>query len=261
MSISPVVEEVATQLDALVEICQAAHEVILPFWRTELDIETKDDNSPVTKADKAANKVIEAALLELTPDIPVISEEGTQEVVAEDSIFWLVDPLDGTKSFIKGLDEFTVNIALIENREPVIGVLGVPAQNKIYKAIAGQGAWKSEAQGDWRQIKASAKPEDGLRVVSSRSHQSPKLIEWLQNNGIKVKEHIGAGSALKFALVAEGTADIYPRIGPTMEWDTAAGHCIVKAAGGIMNDINGDPFLYGKSGDGYLNGGFIVSGI
>ncbi|MDG1287648.1 MAG: 3'(2'),5'-bisphosphate nucleotidase CysQ [Rickettsiales bacterium] len=259
MSLSPQAQTVAAQLDALVEICEKAHQVILPYWRTELEIESKDDNSPVTKADKAANEVIEKALLALFPDIPVVSEEGTQEALAQDAIYWLVDPVDGTKSFIAGLDEFTVNIALIEQNKPVIGILGVPAQKKIYKAVAGQAAWKRHEGEEWQKIERAERPEDGLRVVTSRSHRSPKLTQWLDDNGVKVKEHIGAGSALKFGLVAEGLADLYVRIGPTMEWDTAAGHCLVEAAGGIMTDLEGQPFLYGK--EGYLNGGFIVRGV
>jgi len=259
VNLSAQTQAIAVQIDALVEICEKAHQVILPFWQTDLQVESKEDDSPVTKADKAANQVIETALLELFPDIPVVSEEGTQATLAEDAIYWLVDPVDGTKSFIAGLDEFTVNIALIENRKPVIGILGVPAQKKIYKAIAGRGAWKRDEGQEWQKIQTSERPQDGLRVVTSRSHRSPKLAEWLDKNGVKVKEHIGAGSALKFGLVAEGLADLYVRIGPTMEWDTAAGHCIVEAAGGIMTDLEGKPFLYSKKD--YLNGGFIVRGM
>ena len=258
MTLSAQATAIAAQMDALIDICQQAHQVILPYWKTDLEIEEKEDDSPVTKADKAANEVIEQALLRLAPDIPVISEEGTQESVEEEAIYWLVDPLDGTKSFIKGTDEFTVNIALIENRQPVLGILGVPAQDKIYKAIAGNGAWKREGTGEWQAIETSPRRQEGLRVIASRSHRSPKLSEWLDENGVKVKDHVGAGSALKFGLVAEGLADLYPRIGPTMEWDTAAGHCLIEAAGGSMTDINGEPFLYGK--DGYLNGGFVVKG-
>ena len=245
-------------MDALIEICEAAHEVILPYWRTELDIEEKQDDSPVTKADKAANIVIVDALQKLFPQIPAVSEEGAKPVLEQGATFWLIDPLDGTKSFIKGLDEFTTNIALIENGQPVIGVLGVPAQKNIYKAILGQGAFKREGEnGEWKPIHASAqRDEEGVRIVSSLSHRSPKLEAWLEQQGIKVKSRVGAGSALKFGLVAEGKAELYPRIGPTMEWDTAAGHCIAQAAGCTMTTLTGEPFLYGKQG--YLNGGFLV---
>ncbi len=258
MSQSELVLKVAAQMDALIEICEAAHKVILPYWKTDLDIEEKSDESPVTKADKAANKLIVDALEKLFPEIPTVSEEGEKPDLPEGAAFWLIDPVDGTKSFIKGLDEFTTNIALVENKKPVIGILGVPAQHKIYKAVAGQGAYKRNDGEEWQKIQTSKRPDDGLRVVTSRSHRSPKLTQWLNNNGVKVKEHVGAGSALKFGLVAEGLADLYVRIGPTMEWDTAAGHCIIEAAGGIMTDLNGEPFLYGKQG--YLNGGFLVRG-
>lgn len=243
-------------MDALIEICEQAHQIILPYWKTDLDVQEKMDDSPVTKADKAANESIVNALEKLFPEIPTVSEEGAKPELPTDATFWLIDPLDGTKSFIKGRDEFTTNIALVENRKPVIGILGLPAKNKIYKAVAGQDAFKREGKGEWEAIKISARSEEGLRVVSSLSHCSPKLEEWLAENGIKVQSRVGAGSALKFGLVAEGLADIYPRIGPTMEWDTAAGHCIAEAAGATMTDLNGAPFLYGKKG--YLNGGFLV---
>ena len=260
MTPSAEAKAIAGEIDRIVEICLAAHEVILPYWQTELEVEAKDDESPVTLADKAANNTIVAALKMLTPEVPIVSEEGHRHPLEnENDLFWLVDPLDGTKSFIKGLDEFTVNIALVENRHPVLGVLGVPARGLVYKAAIGQGAWRKEInETDWQSIQVSPRPQDGIRVVSSRSHRSPKLVEWLQNNGVPVKERVAAGSALKFGLVAEGLADLYPRIGPTMEWDTAAGHCLIEAAGGIMTDLNGEPFLYGKQG--YLNGGFVVRG-
>lgn len=259
MTLSPTVQQVAQQMNRLVEICEAAHQVIMPFWKTgDLEIESKDDDSPVTKADKAANEVIEKALKELAPQIPVVSEEGTQQSLPADALFWLVDPLDGTKSFIRGENEFTVNIALIENRRPVLAALSIPAQDIFYRAVKGQGAFKRAGQGEWQQIHVSTVPAEGNRIVSSRSHKSPKLAAWIEAAGIPVKELVAANSALKFGLVAEGKADLYPRIGPTMEWDTAAGHCLVEAAGGNMIDLNGEPFLYGK--EGYLNGGFIVRG-
>lgn len=258
MKISSQAQAVITQIDALVEICEGAHQAILPYWKNSVEIEVKEDDSPVTQADKAANELIEKSLLALFPDIPVVSEEGTQQALAEDAIFWLVDPLDGTKSFIAGRDEFTVNIALVENRSPVLGILGVPAQDMIYKAAHGYGAFKRDGQENWQAIECSAASDDGLRVVTSRSHRSPKLTQWLEENGLKVKEHVAASSALKFGLVAEGKADLYTRIGPTMEWDTAAGHCLINVAGGTMTDLNGEAFLYGKQG--YLNGGFVVSG-
>ncbi len=247
------------RMDALVEICQAAHQAILPYWKTDLAVETKADDSPVTLADKAANDVIVSALHKLNLDIPIISEEGEQPQQPQDGLFWLIDPLDGTQSFIRGSNEFTVNIALVENRQPVLGIIGVPAQNMIYKAVKSQPAYKRIGQQEWKIIQTSKRPKDGLRVVSSRSLRSPKLVHWLNEHGVKIKERIGAASALKFGLIAEGVADIYPRIGPTMEWDTAAGHCIVESAGGIMTDLHGKPFLYGK--DGYLNEGFLVRGV
>jgi len=244
-------------------ICEQAHAIILPYWQNEsaLGIETKDDDSPVTLADKAANALIVAALAKLTPNIPIISEEGDQPPLGATERFWLVDPLDGTKGFIRGTDAFTVNIGLIENGYPVFGMLGVPAQRKLYYGGVGQGAHCSMIgeEGKWRAIKTNAvlrsQPQ---KLIASHSHRSPKLEEWVLQNGIQIAERIHTSSALKYALVAEGTADLYPRFGPTMEWDSAAGQAIVEAAGGVVTDLQGNRFAYGKPG--YLNGGFIVWG-
>ncbi len=252
--------QLVNRLDEIVAICEAAHEVILPYWRSDLEIESKADDSPVTQADKAANTFIETALKKLAPEIPVVSEEGTQQALDENATFWLVDPVDGTKSFIRGDDEFTVNIALIENRRAILGVLGVPAQGNIYKAALGHGAWKKPV-GDapWEAIKVSqTQKTEPQRVMSSQSHRSPSLEAWLEEQSVTVKERVGASSALKFGLIAEGAADIYPRMGPTMEWDTAAGHCLIEAAGGTLTQLDGSAFLYGKAT--YLNGGFIARG-
>ena len=255
------VPEMMPPLAPLIELCWQAHEVILPYWRSgDMAIECKDDNSPVTQADLKANHLIVERLRQLHPEIAVVSEEGTQQELATGSRFWLVDPLDGTKSFIKGRDEFTVNIALIENQRPVLGVMGVPAQGKLYYARKGEGAFRlAQKNANAERISVRLRESgQAVKVVASLAHQSPKLHAWLDSCGRSVEEFVGAGSALKFALVAEGQADLYPRLGPTMEWDTAAGHCLVEEAGGMMLNEQGKAFLYQKAG--YLNGSFVVKG-
>jgi 3'(2'), 5'-bisphosphate nucleotidase len=260
MPVSPRSQAIAKEMPQLLAICEKAHQAILPFWQSKsLEVSQKGDDSPVTQADKAANAVIVEALRELTPDILIISEEEKhQPPPPHNEPFWLVDPLDGTKSFIRGSDQFTVNIALIEHNTPIIGVLGVPAQNLRYHAIKGDRAFKIIGNGTAETLQVSHYQKSQLNIVSSLSHRSPKLDTWLEAQEITIQSRLNAGSALKFALVAEGSADLYPRFGPTMEWDTAAGHCLIEAAGGSMTQLDGTVFNYGKPG--YLNGGFLASG-
>lgn len=245
------------------QICAIAREAgaaIMAVYAKEFDIELKEDESPLTCADRAAHEVISAGLKQITPHIPVLSEEGRSIPYAERctwSRFWLVDPLDGTKEFIKRNGEFTVNIALIENCRVVLGVVFVPARDLLYFGSQGAGCWRQAGAGAPEQIQVrQADHVAGLTVVMSRSHPSPELEGFL--GGLRVAEALPVGSSLKLCVVAEGKADLYPRLGPTMEWDTAAGHAIVEAAGGTMTGVDGAPFLYNK--ENLLNPCFVVRG-
>lgn len=243
------------------QVCQIARDAgaaIMQVYDGDHAVEYKKDLSPLTAADKASHEVIASGLEQFLPTVPVLSEEGAEVPYAERKQweqFWLVDPLDGTKEFIKRNGEFTVNIALIENGQPVLGVVYVPVQDRMYWGIAGEGAWMQQGQADTQSIHVR-KPdnEKGLTVVMSRSHPSKELEEYLY--GINVAEALPVGSSLKLCVVAEGKADIYPRLGPTMEWDTAAGHAVVVAAGGLVKKTNGHPLTYNK--EELLNPYFIV---
>jgi 3'(2'), 5'-bisphosphate nucleotidase len=219
----------------------------------------KSDDSPLTAADRAAHASIEAGLQELYPEIPLLSEEGRGIPFAERKSwrqFWLVDPLDGTKEFIKRNGEFTVNIALIEDGFPVAGIVHLPAAGKTYYGGKGEGAWLEEEGSPPVMIHPRAPlAGSGLTVVMSRSHPSPELDDYLA--GIDVAASISVGSSLKFCAIAEGKADLYPRLGPTMEWDTAAGQAVVESAGGKVVDLAGNRLRYNK--EVLLNGSFIVS--
>ncbi len=227
----------------LQSIARDAGEAILAIYNTDFDVRRKDDASPVTEADEAAEAVILKGLARIAPDIPVIAEESVAAGHIPDvsgGRFWLVDPLDGTKEFINRNGEFTVNIALIENGTPVLGVVYAPA---IRRMFCGYGA---SATGDGAPIEAKPVPEKGLTVIASRSHRDYKTEEFLE--AYDVKELKSAGSSLKLCLIAAGEADMYPRLGRTMEWDTAAGHAVLRAAGGSVTTVEGAPFVYGKPG-------------
>jgi len=208
----------------------------------------KADGSPVTAADTAAEAVILPALRRLTPDIPVISEEETAAGTSPEltgNVFWLVDPLDGTKEFIKQNGEFTVNIALIEDGVPALGIVHSPVTGDTYAAAGPGTATLALAGGEVKPIKVRKPPAEGITVVASRSHSSgPELDAFLK--GLKVAELRSAGSSVKLCLVARGDADLYPRLGTTMEWDIAAGHAVLLGAGGRIETIDGMPFLYAK---------------
>ncbi len=197
------------------------------------DVREKDDKSPVTLADEVAHGILLDGLRRIDPATPVVSEEAEAagfEARRGWGRFWLVDPLDGTKEFIKRRAEFTVNVALIENGEPVLGVVEAPALDLLYWAVKGGGAWREEKGGPAQRIYSSvAAPGTPLTVVESLSHPSPELEEYLQT--IPVGRRVKAGSSLKFCWVAEGRADVYPRLGPTMEWDVAAGDCVYRQSG------------------------------
>lgn len=242
----------------------------MTVYRTDFDSTRKDDGSPVTLADTAAEAVILPGLRALTPDIPVVSEEEHSAGDSPVSIgerFWLVDPLDGTREFLKRNDEFTVNIGLVENNVPIFGVLYAPALDLMYAGTSTSGATLIEGGKDdhdadldknERPITCRMPPEDGLDVLVSRSHaRNERLEDYLEDE--PVRSHMPQGSALKFGRLAEGVADIYPRFGPTCEWDTAAGHAIVLAAGGSLTKIDGSVFDYGKKPK-FLNPGFVAFG-
>ena len=243
-----------TLLDAIYTIALDAGKSIMTHYHSNITVENKADNSPVTIADLAANEIIINQLQQLAPDIPILSEESPQTDWQQRQYwqsFWLVDPLDGTKEFINKNGEFTVNIALIENGKPILAVVYAPALNK---------AWLGDGKTAWLVTKAGKEvirllPSTIPTVVGSRSHPSVGLEAYLQRLG----EHkwIAVGSSLKFCLVAEGRAQYYPRLGPTMMWDTAAGQCIAESAGATVNDLDGFPLRYDR--EPLLNPCFVVS--
>ncbi len=229
-------------LKSIVEVARIASREILDVYRSDIAVRAKEDRSPLTEADLRSHRVIVAGLSELTPSVPVLSEESEQLDYASRARwerFWLVDPLDGTKEFIKRNGEFTVNIALIDNGQPILGVVGAPELDTWYLAEKGQGAWKQVGQADLVPIRCSSLAQGSAwRVVGSRSHPSPRLGGLLEKLG--PHEMVPMGSSLKLCLVAEGKADLYPRFGPTMEWDTGAAHAIVSEAGGVVLTAVGD---------------------
>lgn len=246
-------------VEILNQIAFEAGKEILEIYEQDFEVFTKDDKSPLTLADKKANEVIVAALKKNFPEIPILSEEGKNipyEVRKNWEFFWLVDPLDGTKEFIKKNGEFTVNIALIHNGKPVAGVIYAPVLDRFYFAKNGEGAFKRE-KGETTKI-SGEKPKEGqaLKVVASRSHPSPELEEYLET--LTIDSFVAIGSSLKLCLVAEGKAHIYPRLGPTMEWDTGAGHAILNEAGCETLDVTTHKeMVYNK--ENLLNNYFIAS--
>lgn len=239
----------------------------MTVYDSDFSVETKADASPVTEADQRAEDIILQDLHTAAPDIPVISEEAASDGKIPDvgDIFFLVDPLDGTREFIKKNGEFTVNIALIEHNRPVIGVVYTPAKSRLFWAAgpdqAFEAHWAPEnarIEGDRKQIAVRTPPETGLTVVSSRSHGDPATQAMVAD--YQIAETINAGSSLKFCLIAAAQADIYPRAGRTMEWDTAAGHAVLNAAGGRVLTGNGEELGYGKKSDGFANPGFLAIG-
>ncbi|WP_411383612.1 3'(2'),5'-bisphosphate nucleotidase CysQ [Pseudomonas sp. L7] len=235
----------------VVKLAQLAGEAILPIWRSGVAVTNKADDSPVTAADLAAHRVIADGLQALAPQIPVLSEEDCNIPLATRQAWtrwWLVDPLDGTKEFIAGSEEFTVNIALIENGEVVFGVVSMPTNGRCYFGGRALGAWRVEPQGDARPIHVrNAPPADGrFTVVASRRHTSPEQEALLAGLGAEVGELelANIGSSLKFCLLAEGAADFYPRLAPTSQWDTAAAQGVVEGAGGEVIGLDGQAFRY-----------------
>ncbi len=248
--------ELATAIEAIALRAGAA---ILEIYGRDFEVETKSDQSPVTEADQAAEVIIVEALRALTPEIPVVAEEevaaGKQTDVGAGP-FWLVDPLDGTREFISRNGEFTVNIALIRGGQPVLGTVHVPAREETYTAAGPGQVSRRRADGKPEAISAKFPAADGLVAMVSRSHASPETDEFLAE--FTITERVDAGSSLKFCRLAEGAADLYPRLGRTMEWDTAAGHAVLACAGGTVTRLDGSPLLYGK--DGFENPHFVARG-
>jgi 3'(2'), 5'-bisphosphate nucleotidase len=242
----------------LCDIAIEAGEAILRVYRTEFEVRRKEDQSPVTDADLAAEAVITSALARLSPGVPVVSEEALPEkaMLAPGERFWLVDPLDGTREFVRRSDEFTVNIALIEAARPVLGVICAPALSQLYVGAVEEGTYEVRS-GQRLPIACRVPPAAGLAVITSRWHSDSAPWKELLN-GRLVASHETMGSSLKFAVVAAGRADAYPRHGRTREWDTAAGQAILTAAGGRVTDAGGTELAYGKPA--FLNPAFIAMG-
>jgi len=242
------------------EIARQAGRRILDIYESDYTVEQKDDQSPLTDADLAAHKTIVEALAKLTPEWPILSEESANIPFSERSgwsQYWLVDPLDGTREFINRNGEFTVNIALIRGHEAVLGVVHVPVQNTDYYGEISTGAFVQRPGQAPQSIRVRPLTSGPVRVVGSRSHRGNSLDHYLANLGDHVL--VSMGSALKICLVAEGKADVYPRLGPTSEWDTAAAHAVVTSAGGQVVNVDGNPLRYNTK-DEYLNPFFIVYG-
>ncbi|BBG65188.1 3'(2'),5'-bisphosphate nucleotidase [Hydrogenimonas sp.] len=270
-------------LDDIVGIALEAGRAVMDIYEKDFEVEYKEDSSPLTEADLRANEIICSGLEKLWPEIPMLSEENSEvsyDERREWEFFWCIDPIDGTKEFIKKSGEFTINIALVHKDTPVVGVVFAPALKEIYFSKKGSGAWKSSVNGDWSlnedsRVRLSGDSKEGsfaekkeLVVVASKSHlneETKNFINSLEQDGSQISR-ISKGSSLKLLMVAEGTADIYPRLGPTMEWDTAAADAIVRESGkmtyvadgvSILDDIERlSPLVYNKKN--LLNPWFIV---
>jgi 3'(2'), 5'-bisphosphate nucleotidase len=247
-------------LDAVAAIAESAGKAIMDVYETNFSVEAKADASPITEADRRANEVIRTALAELPGERPILSEEARTvpwSVRRHWGEYWLVDPLDGTKEFIQRNGQFTVNIALVRAGRPVLGVVHVPVSGVSYGGVVGHGAWRRTRGGQKQAIRVRPLEGGPVRVVGSRSHRGPDLDGYLERLG--PHEMVPMGSSLKFCLVAEGSADVYPRLGPTSEWDTAAAEAVLTAAGGRVVASDGEPIAYNKGPD-LLNPWFIAAG-
>ncbi|HEV2081867.1 MAG TPA: 3'(2'),5'-bisphosphate nucleotidase CysQ [Brevundimonas sp.] len=246
-----------TLIDALADIAEAAASVIRPYWRTGVVADAKADDSPVTRADREAEALILERLSELWPQTPAVAEEASEAQGRPETapgLFWLVDPLDGTRGFVRGDEQFTVNIALIRGRRPVAGVVTAPALNLTW-AGGPTGAVRRHVGGAWETIRVRPRPAVALALMSRgvKPEDAAKLAEL---HGCV--EWRGEDSSLKFCRIAEGACDVYPRTGPTSEWDTAAGQAVLEAAGGRVLGPDGAPLAYGKAG--FMNGAFTAYG-
>ena len=247
-------------IDAVIEIARRAGSAILKVYEKDFEIERKGDQSPLTEADLASHRVIVEGLKALTPDIPVMSEESAAIPYDERRgwrQYWLVDPLDGTKEFIKRNGEFTINIALIEGGSPTLGVVYVPAGGVLYHGRAGEGAVRIDDDGMKMTIHVTERRRTPMLIAGSRTHAGDSLKRFLERVGDY--EIVSMGSSLKLCLVAEGSADVYPRLGPTSEWDTAAAQAVVEAAGGQVTDTELRPLRYNRK-ESLLNPYFLAFG-
>ena len=246
-------------IEQLIEISKDAGKAILEVYNSNFSHQIKEDLSPLTKADTLSNNIICERLKEITPDIPILSEENSDipfNIRSSWEQYWLVDPLDGTKEFIKKNGEFTVNIALIENNTPIFGIIHIPVTNETYWGSSTKGSFYIKGNNQKTKLCVEKKIRSQVRIVASRSHPSKMLDTLLEEIGeYKI---ITKGSSLKFCLIAKGQADIYPRLGPTSEWDIAAGHAIVKFAGGSLLTIDGESMQYNLT-ENNLNPYFVVA--
>jgi 3'(2'), 5'-bisphosphate nucleotidase len=244
-------------VDQLAEAAREAGEAILGVVRRGFEIESKHDSSPVTEADRAAELVILAALARAAPGVPVIAEEevAAGRIPAHEDTYFLVDPLDGTKEFVRGGDDYTVNIGLIESGAPRAGVVFAPASGILHGGWVGDGAWTDDGRGR-RAIRTRQRGEQ-VTAVASKSHLNQATVDYLEA-AVGAYGYVSIGSSLKFCILAEGKADIYPRASPTSEWDTAAGHAVLLAAGGLVDGPGGRPLSYGKRA--FLNRAFVATG-
>lgn len=246
---SPTLPDDHALLELAASAARAAAAAILAIRQRGFAVTAKADESPVTEADHAAEAIILAALRAAVPQIPIIAEEDVAagNVVVAGACFWLIDPLDGTREFARGMDEFAVNVGLVRDGRVALGAVAAPASGELFGGIVGHGAWK-EAPGEARRpIRVRAQPAEGAVVLASRHYgREAVLDDWLVGKHVQRVEHMG--SALKFLRLAEGSADLYPRFGRTMEWDTAAPQAVLEAAGGVVTDFAGAPLLYAKSG-------------
>jgi 3'(2'), 5'-bisphosphate nucleotidase len=243
-------------VDQLADAAREAGEAILTIVRRGFEVEAKQDRSPVTEADRAAELVILAALARAAPGVPVIAEEevAAGRIPAHEDTYFLVDPLDGTKEFVRGGDDYTVNIGLIEQGLPRLGVVFAPATGVLHGGIVGEGAWVNDGGG--RRLIRTRERGEQITAVASKSHLNQATIDYLEA-AVGTCGYVSVGSSLKFCIVAEGRADIYPRASPTSEWDTAAGHAVLLAAGGIVDGPDGRPLRYGKRA--FLNRAFVAT--
>jgi len=251
-------QDLAELVDKITRIARIAGNKILEVYETDFSVETKKDNSPLTAADMAAHNSICDALNNLTPDIPILSEESSQISFEERrswNQYWLVDPLDGTREFVKRNGEFSVNIALIEGQQSILGVIHIPVTNITYSASLNNGAYKCISNEEPIRIYAKKTNVNNITIAGSRSHGNEQQRNFI--NKLNSPEILAIGSSLKFCLVAEGLADIYPRFGPTSEWDSAAAQCIVEESGAIVVDINFRTLEYNTK-ESLLNPSFLV---
>jgi len=253
--------DAAALLPGLRAIARAAGAVIMEHYAGAFDVRRKADRTPLTEADEASERLIVARLAELAPEIPTIAEEaaarGEEQGVDPDGIFFLVDPLDGTKEFVARNGEFAINIGLVAGRRPLAGVIFAPALDLMFSAAGTGTATMERGGGPPQPIHARPRPADGGIAITSRNHGSTGATAAMIEE-LGAAENRRMGSAIKFGLIAAGEADVYPRLGPTMEWDTAAGHAILNATGGRIETLSGQPLVYGKPG--YRNPDFIAWG-